>query len=152
MSKKLLVPFVEDEEKRLKWIAYLEFSHNKEVSELTWNNINVVLPRTEKLRSMVREGIAHDLRAELWLRLSGALQKKMTADTTYDEILKEANSDTLMTSKQIDKDLLRIIPSNCKSTTFHIQFKIIFFFYLIIKFIFVRQLVSEALMELVCHG
>lgn len=117
-NKLLSIPFIESEQHRLQWIAYLEFSHNKEVSELTWNNVNVVLPRTEKLRTMVREdGITHSLRAEMWMRLSGALQKKMQAQTGYEEILKAANSDALMTSKQIEKDLLRILPSNaCFST------------------------------------
>lgn len=58
---------------RLKWLAHLEFSHNKESSDLTWDNVEHRLPRTDKLRSMVREGIPHSLRPQLWLRLSGEL-------------------------------------------------------------------------------
>lgn len=108
----LSIPFVENEEQRLQWVAHLEFSHNKEASELTWDSIDVVLPRTEKLRTMVREGIPHSLRAEMWLRLSGALQKKQKSETSYEEILRASNNDALMTSKQIEKDLLRILPSN----------------------------------------
>lgn len=113
MSKKILVPFIEDEQKRSKWISYLQFSHNKEFLELTWNNLSVVLPRSEKLCAMVKDdGIPHSFRAEIWLRLTGALQKKVSSETSYDDILKTANSDTLMTSKQIEKDLLRIMPTN----------------------------------------
>ena len=56
---------------RLQWVAHLEFSHNKEVCDLTWDRVEVRLPRTEKLRSMVRAGIPHSLRPQMWMRLSG---------------------------------------------------------------------------------
>lgn len=108
-SNKLLTPFSEDEQQRLEWISYLEFSHNK---ELSWETVDVVLPRTEKIRNMVRSGIPHSLRPQLWMRLSGALNKKLKSETTYHEIVKASANDSLMTSKQIEKDLLRIMPSN----------------------------------------
>lgn len=112
-SKKLLsIPFVEDAQHRLQWIAHLEFSHNKEANELTWENVGVMLPRTEKLRNMVREGIPHSLRPQMWMRLSGALSKKQKSETSYQEIIKASANDQLMTSKQIEKDLLRILPTN----------------------------------------
>lgn len=112
-SNKLLgIPFVEDNNHRLQWIAHLEFSHNKEASELTWENVEVNLPRTEKLRNMVREGIPHSLRPQMWMRLSGALAKKQKSETSYQEIIKASGNDQLMTSKQIEKDLLRILPTN----------------------------------------
>lgn len=116
-SRLLGVPFIEDPKQRAQWISYLEFSQHNEVSDIAWDTVDVVLPRTEKLRNMVRSGIAHSLRAQLWLRLSGALQKKQKSDTTYNDIVKASNADTLMTSKQIEKDLLRILPTNvCFST------------------------------------
>lgn len=34
-NKLLSTPFTEDEQQRLQWVAHLEFSHNKEASELT---------------------------------------------------------------------------------------------------------------------
>lgn len=112
-NKLLSTPFIEREAHRLKWIAFLEFSHNKEASELTWSTIDVVLPRTEKLRNMIiNEGIPHSLRNQLWLRLSLALQKKINSEMSYEDILKAANNDSLMTSKQIERDLLRILPTN----------------------------------------
>jgi small G protein signaling modulator 3 len=111
-SKLLSIPFTENKKERLMWIAHLEFSHNKEATELTWDNIDAVLPRTEKLRNMVRAGIPHSLRPQLWLRLSGALQKKLKSETSYHDIVKASSNDSLMTSKQIEKDLLRIMPSN----------------------------------------
>lgn len=87
-NKLLSQPFVEDAQHRLQWIAHLEFSHNKEATELTWENVDVMLPRTEKLRSMVREGIPHSLRAQMWTRLSGALAKKQKSETSYHDIVK----------------------------------------------------------------
>ncbi|KAJ6634825.1 Small G protein signaling modulator 3 like, partial [Pseudolycoriella hygida] len=90
-SNKLLgTPFSEDEQQRLQWVAHLEFSHNQEASELLWDNVAVTLPRTEKLRNM----------------------KKMNSETTYHDIVKASGNDQLMTSKQIEKDLLRIMPTN----------------------------------------
>ena len=41
------------------------------------------LPHTEKLRHLVREGIPHSLRPNIWMRLSGAQQKKENSETTY---------------------------------------------------------------------
>lgn len=112
-SNKLLgIPFVEDPQHRLQWVAHLEFSHNKDVSDLSWDNVETCLPRTEKLRSMVRAGIPHSLRSQVWMRLSGALQKKTTSEVSYKDIVKASSSDALMTSKQIEKDLLRTLPGN----------------------------------------
>lgn len=111
-NKLLSIPYTEDEQQRQQWIAHLEFSHNKEASELTWDNVAVSLPRTEKLRNMVRAGIPHSLRPQMWMRLSGALQKKHKSEMTYHDIVKASGNDNLMTSKQIEKDLLRIMPTN----------------------------------------
>ena len=54
-------------------MAHLEFSHNKESNDFTWDNVDLRLPRTDKLRLMVREGIPHSLRPQLWMRFSGDL-------------------------------------------------------------------------------
>lgn len=43
---------------------------------------------------------------------SGALEKKMNSKCSYREIVKESGNDGLATSKQIEKDLLRTMPSN----------------------------------------
>lgn len=71
-SNKLLgIPFVEDAQHRLQWVAHLEFSHNKELTDLTWDKVAVRLPRTDRLRTMVQAGIPHSLRPQMWMRLSG---------------------------------------------------------------------------------
>lgn len=117
-NKLLSEPFIEDEQQRSQWISHLEFTHNQEANELLWENVAVSLPRTEKLRMMVRTGIPHSLRPQMWMRLSGASQKKLNSETSYHDIVKASGNDQLMTSKQIEKDLLRIMPTNaCFSST-----------------------------------
>ncbi|XP_066590271.1 small G protein signaling modulator 3 homolog [Prorops nasuta] len=119
-SKKLLgIPFVEDPQHRLQWLALLEFSHNNEESEISWQSINKRLPRTEKLREMVKRGISHSLRPQIWMRMSGALEKKTTSEIVYNEIVKQSSNDALMSNKQIEKDLLRTMPANACFSQLH---------------------------------
>uniref|UniRef100_A0A3P9KYX2 RUN and TBC1 domain-containing protein 3 n=1 Tax=Oryzias latipes TaxID=8090 RepID=A0A3P9KYX2_ORYLA len=102
----------EDPQQRLRWQAHLEFTHNHTVGDLTWDLIDPVLPRSERLRSLVLGGIPHSMRPQLWMRLSGALQKKRTSEIAYKEIVKNSSNDDSSTSKQIEKDLLRTMPTN----------------------------------------
>nr|KAG5709500.1 hypothetical protein BaRGS_023182 [Batillaria attramentaria] len=102
-SKLLSTPFVEDPQHRLKWTAYLEFTHNNEVGDLTWDKVEPRLPRSEKLRNMAREGIPHSLRPNIWMRISGAYEKKLKSDLSYKDVVKASSNDHLMTSKQIEK-------------------------------------------------
>jgi len=111
-SKLLSQPFTEDPQHRLKWTAYLEFTHNDEVGDLTWDKIENRLPHSEKLRLMIRQGVPHSIRSQIWLRACGALEKKIKSETSYQVIVKTSSNDHLMTSKQIEKDLLRTMPSN----------------------------------------
>lgn len=61
---------------------------------------------------VIFEGIPHSLRPSLYLSMSGAYEKKKKSQNTYMEIVKASNNDALVTSKQIEKDLTRILPSN----------------------------------------
>ncbi|XP_075222626.1 small G protein signaling modulator 3 homolog isoform X2 [Lycorma delicatula] len=106
------IPFVEDPQHRLKWLAHLEFSHNRETTDLSWDSVDIQLPKTDKLREMVYDGIPHSLRPQIWMRMSGALAKKNSNEMTYKDIVKSSSSDLLVTSKQIEKDLLRTFPGN----------------------------------------
>lgn len=106
-------PFQENPQHRLQWIAYLEFTHNNEVGDLTWDKVEPHLPHTSKLRGLVRNGgIPHSLRPQLWMHLSGAARKKRQADLAYREVVRASANDHLLTSKQIEKDLLRTMPTN----------------------------------------
>ncbi|XP_070309482.1 small G protein signaling modulator 3 isoform X2 [Odocoileus virginianus] len=103
---------LEDPPQRLRWQAHLEFTHNHDVGDLTWDKIAVSLPRSEKLRSLVLAGVPHSMRPQLWMRLSGALQKKRNSELSYREIVKNSSNDETIAAKQIEKDLLRTMPSN----------------------------------------
>ncbi|XP_059928684.1 small G protein signaling modulator 3 [Gadus macrocephalus] len=105
-------PHSEDPQQRLRWQAHLEFTHNHAVGDLTWDVIAPDLPRSDRLRSLVLGGIPHSMRPQLWMRFSGALQKKRTSEISYKEIVKNGSNEDSSTSKQIEKDLLRTMPSN----------------------------------------
>ncbi|XP_035875557.1 small G protein signaling modulator 3 isoform X3 [Phyllostomus discolor] len=106
------VSLMEDPPQRLRWQAHLEFTHNHDVGDLTWDKIAVSLPRSEKLRSLVLAGIPHSMRPQLWMRLSGALQKKRNSELSYREMVRNSSNDETIAAKQIEKDLLRTMPSN----------------------------------------
>ncbi|XP_077908821.1 small G protein signaling modulator 3 isoform X3 [Ictidomys tridecemlineatus] len=97
---------VEDPPQRLRWQAHLEFTHNHDVGDLTWDKIAVSLPRSEKLRSLVLAGIPHGMRPQLWMRLSGALQKKRNSELSYREIVKNSSNDETVAAKQVAACLL----------------------------------------------
>lgn len=59
------VSVVEDPAQRLRWQAHLEFTHNHDVGDLTWDKIAVSLPCSEKLRSLVLAGIPHSMRPQV---------------------------------------------------------------------------------------
>ncbi|XP_018593850.1 small G protein signaling modulator 3 isoform X1 [Scleropages formosus] len=105
-------PQHEDPQQRLRWQAHLEFTHNHTVGDLTWDLIAPCLARSDRLRALVLGGIPHSMRPQLWMRLSGALQKKRTSEISYKEIIKNSSNDDTTAAKQIEKDLLRTMPSN----------------------------------------
>lgn len=105
--------FAEDSKHKLKWIAYLEFTLNADIGQsFSWDEVTQ-LNRCEKLKQMTRgQGIPHSLRQFMWMRLSGAFEKKSRSQFKYSELCKSHNHDHYQTSKQIEKDLLRTLPSN----------------------------------------
>lgn len=111
-SKPRGVPMMEDPQHKLQWQAHLEFSMNSEVEDLTWDKIGHSIPRSDKLTKLVRDGIPHSMRADVWARLSGALDKKVSSKVTYKEVIEASLEDTGSSAKAIEKDLLRTIPNN----------------------------------------
>lgn len=111
--KPVLESFIEDSKHKLKWIAYLEFTLNGDIgSSFSWDQV-IHLDRSEKLRSMVRgQGIPHSLRPFIWMRLSTALEKKQKSKFKYVDLFKNSEQDHFNASKQIEKDLLRTLPTN----------------------------------------
>ena len=92
------------------WDSYLKMLSEIPVFQYVFINcsssigqVDCQINRSEKLRQMVRQGIPHSMRPQLWMRLSGALEKKKNSDLTYKDIVKTSSNDHLMTSKQIEK-------------------------------------------------
>lgn len=56
---------LDDPPQRLRWQAHLEFTHNHDVGDLTWDKIAVSLPRSEKLRALVLAGVPHSMRPQV---------------------------------------------------------------------------------------
>lgn len=52
----------------MQWISYFENLYKSELSE---KEITTLKPHSENLQSMVRQGIPHSLRPQLWMRFSG---------------------------------------------------------------------------------
>ena len=102
----------EDPRNRLQWIAYLEFTYNKDVDDQTWDRLVFRLIPNERLDRLMPAGVPHSLRSAIWLRLSGALLKKQEAGVSYAELVKASSSNSLIVTKQIEKDLLRTLPGN----------------------------------------
>ena len=61
---------------------------------------------------MVYDGIPHSLRPYIWMRLAGAMSKRASSEVSYKQIVRASANDHLMTSKQIEKDLLRTLTNN----------------------------------------
>uniref|UniRef100_G3SNC1 RUN and TBC1 domain-containing protein 3 n=1 Tax=Loxodonta africana TaxID=9785 RepID=G3SNC1_LOXAF len=108
---------VEEPQQTLKWQAHLEFTHNHDVGDLTWDKIAISLPRSEKLRSLVLAGIPHSMRPQLWMRLSGALQKKHNSELSYRETVKNSSNDETIAAKQVRPRLFSAAPSNISNVS-----------------------------------
>lgn len=52
----------------MQWISYFENLCKNKLTEKEKNNLK---PHSEILQSMVRQGIPHSLRPQLWIRFSG---------------------------------------------------------------------------------
>jgi len=97
-SKLLSIPFMESPRRRLEWSVELELGET--------------LARGEKMEKLVRDGVPHSLRPALWPMLLGAKSKAEKSGLTYKEVVRGSGNDILQSSKQIEKDLLRTMPTN----------------------------------------
>ena len=106
-------PFQEDGKHKLKWIAYLEFNLNSDLDSAFQLQTIKKLNKCEKLKCLIRdEGISHSLRSFIWLRISGAYEKKINSNFKYSDMIKKVINSDLNATKQIEKDLLRTLPTN----------------------------------------
>ena len=63
------------------------------------SKVETRLLRSEKLYRMVKEGIPYSLRQNVWMRISGAHEKRMKSDLTYKAVVKASSNDHLITPR-----------------------------------------------------
>mmetsp|Transcript_29553 Transcript_29553/g.76298 ORF Transcript_29553/g.76298 Transcript_29553/m.76298 type:complete len:820 (-) Transcript_29553:1606-4065(-) len=106
----VLVPYLrfkhdkakESEEVVKKWKAYVS-KHGTEQGSLE---------RTEELRKLIRKGIPHELRPDLWLLFSGAKEKLSSNNGIYQRLLVTLQTNPPEAAREISYDLDRTFPSH----------------------------------------
>jgi hypothetical protein len=97
----------------MKWLAHLQFKHPDLDKELTWGAINIDSLYDSKTTDLIKEaGIPHSMRAFLWPRFCQATVNRNAGTYRYEQICKEADAEILSATTQIERDLLRTLPTN----------------------------------------
>jgi len=116
-----IVPIIENEQMKLKWLTHLDSAYHIDVVHfpiVEQEFVHKIDPKKfrddPKLHQLIQQssGIPLSLRSQIWMTLSGSLRKKYQAKMPYIDILKQCNNDAQIYSKQIEKDLLRTLPTN----------------------------------------
>jgi len=116
-----IVPMIENEQIKSKWLTHLESIYKLNIVHLPFQEQELVekldrkqLKQDTNIPILLQQtfGIPSSLRGQLWMCLSGAINKKHQAKMSYTDMLKQCNNDAQRYSKQIEKDLLRTLPTN----------------------------------------
>jgi hypothetical protein len=116
-----IVPVIENAQAKLKWLTHLDTTYKLDVVHLPFQEQDLVqkinpkqLREDTKIAILLEQssGIPSSIRAQMWMCLSGSVHKKHQAKTSYTDMLKQCNNDAQLYSKQIEKDLLRTLPTN----------------------------------------
>ncbi|CAD5215212.1 unnamed protein product [Bursaphelenchus okinawaensis] len=111
-GKKPLEP-LEDENNRLQWIAHIQFKNGDVAKEITWDDVDGYLFKTQKSVELVKcHGIPHSLRTFMWPRMCGATSRRISSPYKFGDIFKEADGEILSATSQIERDLLRTLPNH----------------------------------------
>lgn len=114
-------PRSENEQSRLRWLTHLDSVYKIDVVHLPLREEEFLekidpkqIRQDSKIPLLLRQthGIPSSLRTQIWMCLSGSVHKKHQAKMSYADMLKQCNNDAQLYSKQIEKDLLRTLPSN----------------------------------------
>ncbi|CAF1186225.1 unnamed protein product [Rotaria magnacalcarata] len=116
-----IVPCIENEQAKLRWLTHLDSTYKIDVvhwplpeQELAEKIDPKQMRQDKKIATLLQQtcGIPSSIRAQIWMCLSGSVHKKCQAKMSYAEMLKQCNNDAQLYSKQIEKDLLRTLPTN----------------------------------------
>uniref|UniRef100_A0AC34QSP7 RUN and TBC1 domain-containing protein 3 n=1 Tax=Panagrolaimus sp. JU765 TaxID=591449 RepID=A0AC34QSP7_9BILA len=108
------LPELEASQHRMKWLAHIQFSTEQMENDLKWKSVNSEKLKGDKLNELLRSnGIPHSLRPFLWIRFSGGYKKKKESPVPYSAISARCERESSISIEgQIDKDLLRTLPTN----------------------------------------
>jgi hypothetical protein len=116
-----IAPIIENEQTKLQWLTHLDSTYQLNVVHLPLQEQELVqkidpkqLRRDAQIPILLQQslGIPPSIRAQIWMCLSGSVHKKHQAKMCYTDMLKQCNNDAQIYSKQIEKDLLRTLPTN----------------------------------------
>ena len=100
-SSKLLSPFLESPRRRLQWAVELELGQGEDN-----------LRGCARLETLMEDGVPHSLRHQLWPRLLRTQARRDKTQLTYRDIVAQCGDKNSSTNLQIEKDLLRTLPTN----------------------------------------
>jgi hypothetical protein len=116
-----IIPIFENEQIKFKWLTHLDSTYKIDVIHFPISEqefVHKIDPKQFRQDSRIgillqqSSGIPLSLRAQIWMCLSGSLRKRYQAKMPYTDMLKQCNNDAQLYSKQIEKDLLRTLPTN----------------------------------------
>ncbi|CAF4550700.1 unnamed protein product [Rotaria sp. Silwood2] len=116
-----IIPGIENEQVKLRWLTHLDSTYKIDVIHLPIQEQEFVekidpkqIRQDTKIALLLQQsfGIPSSIRAQIWMCLSGSVHKKHQANMSYTDMLKQCNNDVQLYSKQIEKDLLRTLPTN----------------------------------------
>ena len=119
-----IIPICENEQDKSKWLSYFDLNPSQlplQEQDLLEKIDRKTIHHDSQFSSLLQQtsSIPSSLRAQIWLCLTGSLRKKSQAKISYTDMLKQCNNDAQLYSKQIEKDLLRTLPTNACFMSIH---------------------------------
>uniref|UniRef100_A0A673JZE6 TBC1 domain family member 9-like n=1 Tax=Sinocyclocheilus rhinocerous TaxID=307959 RepID=A0A673JZE6_9TELE len=102
----------------LKNTVYEKYSKNEFLKEQAWKNHfteygqGVCMYRTEKTKELVLQGIPENMRGELWLLFSGAINEMATHPGYYEDLVEKSMGKYNLATEEIERDLHRSLPEH----------------------------------------
>ena len=100
-NKLLSIPFTECPKRRLQWAVELELGQGSDIRDLG-----------DRVKHLIKQGVPHSLRHQLWPRLLNIEKKKQKSQFSYQAIVSQCSNKSSPVNVQIEKDLLRTLPTN----------------------------------------
>ncbi|RWS28615.1 Small G protein signaling modulator 3-like protein [Leptotrombidium deliense] len=98
-----------ENELRNKWIAYIEFNYNEAaLPNMRWSQVELQMRHGKVLDELVKGGLPHSMRPQLWMRFSKGMTLCSNSKWTYAQMCDKSNHVQPLSDHQI----IRVLPSN----------------------------------------